>query len=471
VGRVLLVSNRLPVTVRLDGGAIEVERRTGGLAASLSGPHQRSGGLWIGWPGETGALDDKAREVLASRCKALRLVPVSLSKEEVRDYYERYSNGVLWPVFHYFLGEAPLHVRDGQAYERVNERFAEAIAEVWRPGDVVWVQDFQLLRVPALLRKRIPHARIGFFLHVPFPATDVFRTLPDRAALLEGMLASDLIGFHTSGYARHFTSAVEAILGARIGPDSVWWNEREVRIGAFPMGVDATAFGRKAIGADVDARVRDIRGADHGGRVLLGIDRLDYTKGILRRLLSFERLLQLHPELRGKVRMIQVAVPSRTNVDAYQDFRAEVDRIAGRINGAFATARWTPVHYLYRSLSEQEVIDLYRAADVMLVTPLRDGMNLVAKEFVASRIDGDGVLLLSEFAGAASELPDAVLVNPYDVDGVADALVYALTLPEEERRARMRGLRSRVTRWDAARWASSFLESMESSCLARPTRP
>lgn len=471
MARLLIVSNRLPITVRSEGGAVKVERSAGGLATGLSGPHEKSGGLWIGWPGETDDLDEQGRAELAARCEELRVVPVSLSKEEVSDYYEGFSNGVLWPIFHYLVGQAPLYAPGFEVYESVNDRFAEAVAAVWKPGDVVWVQDYQLLRVPALLRKRIPDARIGFFLHIPFPASDVFRTLPARTALLEGMLAADLVGFHTSSYLRHFASSVLWVLGVPVDVDSVRWKGRVVKLGAFPMGVDAAAFGAKAAGPDVEARVREIRGGDEAGHVLVGIDRLDYTKGIPRRLLGFERLLQRHPELREKTRLIQVAVPSRTNVDAYQEFRAEVDRLVGRINGAFATPRWAPVHYLYRNLSEQDVVDLYRAADVMLVTPLRDGMNLVAKEFVASRTDGDGVLVLSEFAGAASELAEAVHVNPYDVDTVADALVVALTMPEEERRARMRGLRGRVTRWDVARWASSFLESLEEARPMAETRP
>lgn len=471
MARLLIVSNRLPITVRSEGGAVHVERSAGGLATGLSGPHEKSGGLWIGWPGETDELNEQGRAELAQRCEELRVVPVSLSKEDVRAYYEGFSNGILWPVFHYLLGEAPLYAPDWEAYERVNDRFAEAVAAVWKPGDVVWVQDYQLLRVPALLRKRIPEARIGLFLHIPFPASDVFRTLPARAALLEGMLGADLVGFHTSAYLRHFASAVLWVLGVSVDVDRVRWKGREVRLGVFPMGVDAAAFSAKSLSEGIDARVGEIRGGDAAGHVLVGIDRLDYTKGIPRRLLAFERLLQLHPELREQARLIQVAVPSRTNVDAYQDFRSEVDRLVGRINGEFATARWTPVHYLYRNLSEQDVVDLYRAADVMLVTPLRDGMNLVAKEFVASRTDGDGVLVLSEFAGAASELAEAVHVNPYDVDAVADSLVRALTMPEDERRTRMAGLRERVMRWDVARWASSFLESLEKATPVPEARP
>ena len=472
MARLLIVSNRLPITVRADaGGAVHVERSAGGLATGLSGPHEKSGGLWIGWPGETEDFDERGRAEVARRCDELRLVPVSLTKEDIRAYYESFANGVLWPVFHYLVGEAPLYVPDWEAYERANDRFAEAVAAVWKPGDVVWVQDYQLMRVPALLRKRIPEARIGFFLHIPFPASDVFRTLPARAPLLEGMLASDLVGFHTSSYLRHFASSVLWVLGAPVDVDCVRWKGREVTLGAFPMGVDAAAFAEKSLGPDVDARVLDIRGVGTDVHLLVGIDRLDYTKGIPRRLLAFERLLQLHPELREKARLIQVAVPSRTNVDAYQEFRAEVDRLVGRINGAFATPRWTPVHYLYRNLSEQEVVDLYRAADVMLVTPLRDGMNLVAKEFAASRTDGDGVLVLSEFAGASSELAEAVHVNPYDVDGVAESLVRALTMPEDERRVRMKGLRERVLRWDVQHWASSFLTSLEKATVTSETRP
>jgi trehalose 6-phosphate synthase/phosphatase len=314
--------------------------------------------------------------------------------------------------------------------------------------------------LPGLVRRRLPEARIGFFLHIPFPSEELFRTLSARRQLLEGLLGADLVGFHTPTYLRHFATALTDILGLMVDIDRVQVPVREVRLGVFPMGVDASLFQNLSREPAVEAEAEALRG-DGSVRLLVGVDRLDYTKGIPRRLLAFERVLQTHPELREKVRLVQVAVPSRTGVEAYQDFRSLVDGLVGRINGAFGTPRWVPVHYIFRGLSAEDLVALYRAADVMLVTPLRDGMNLVAKEFVASRTDGDGVLVLSEFAGASWELPEALQVNPYDTDATAEVIFRALTMEPEERRARLAPLRERVATFDVHRWVSSFLEQLE----------
>ncbi len=377
---------------------------------------------------------------------------VPLSAEQVTRYYEGYSNGVLWPLFHYLLDQIPLHVSDWDAYVEANERFADVVAAQYRPGDLIWVHDYQLLLVPGLLRRRLPDARIGFFLHIPFPSEELFRTLPARARLLEGLLGADLIGFHTPAYLRHFATSLTDILGLTVDIDRVQLPGREVRLGVFPDG-DRLRRPSSSSRTIPRSRPRPRRsGAMASVRILVGVDRLDYTKGIPRRLLAYERMLQTHPELRERVRLVQVAVPSRTGVEAYQEFRTLVDGLVGRINGTFGTPRWAPVHYIFRGLSPADLVALYRAADVMLVTPLRDGMNLVAKEFLASRTDGDGVLVLSEFAGASWELPEALQVNPYDSDGTADVFYRALTMESEERRARLAPLRTRVETFDVHRW-------------------
>ena len=459
--RVLIVANRLPVTVTPNETGVDVQKSTGGLATGLLRPHEQSGGLWIGW---SGAPDDELspehRAELNRQLADMRLVSVPLTGEEVARYYEGFSNGVLWPLFHYLLDQIPLYVQDWEPYAEVNERFAEAVAEQYRPGDLIWVHDYQLLLVPELLRRRLPDARIGFFLHIPFPSEELFRTLPERDHLLRGLLGADLVGFHTPAYLRHFAASLTQILGLTVDIDRVQLTNREVRLGVFPMGVDAESFSAMAQEPGIDAEVRALKGDGHL-QLLVGVDRLDYTKGIPRRLLSFERMLERHPELRERVRLVQVAVPSRTNVEAYQEFRSLVDGLVGRINGAFGTPRWVPVHYIYRGLAERELVALYRAADVMVVTPLRDGMNLVAKEFIASRTDGDGVLVLSEFAGASWELPEAVQVNPYDVETTAESLYRALVMDEEERRRRLGPLRARVASYDVHRWAATFLEQLE----------
>ncbi|MFN8600377.1 MAG: bifunctional alpha,alpha-trehalose-phosphate synthase (UDP-forming)/trehalose-phosphatase [Candidatus Binatia bacterium] len=462
MARLIIVSNRLPVTIRTDGESVRLERSPGGLATGLAGPHARADGLWIGWPGDVASLSEERRAEVAQQLDEQRFVPVWLTPEDVKHYYEGFSNAVLWPLFHYRIDQLPQYVGDWEAYERVNERFADAIAERWQPGDVVWVHDYQLMLVPQLLRRRVPDARIGFFLHIPFPASEVFRALPYRERILEGLLGADLVGFHTASYLRAFASSLLLVLGIAANVDRVRSGTREIRLGVFPMGVDAASFAELAGRDEVGARVAELRGAD-GCTLVVGIDRLDYTKGIPRRLLAFEKMLRDHPSLAEKVRMVQVAVPSRTDVAAYQTFRNEVDALIGRVNGAFGTPRWVPIHYIYRGLSEEEVVALYRAADVLVVTPLRDGMNLVAKEFVAARTDEEGVLVLSEFAGAASELAEAILVNPYDIDRTAEAMRRALTLPGGERRVRMRALRRRVRRYDVHSWVRSFLQVLGES--------
>ncbi|MEO7986452.1 MAG: bifunctional alpha,alpha-trehalose-phosphate synthase (UDP-forming)/trehalose-phosphatase [Gemmatimonadales bacterium] len=467
--RVLIVANRLPITVKVSETGVEVERSSGGLATGLQGPHEQSDGLWIGWSGTTEELSPERQTELNDKLEAMRLVAVPLSVDQVTRYYEGFSNGVLWPLFHYLLEQIPLQVSDWDAYVEANERFADVVAAHYRPGDLIWVHDYQLLLLPALLRKRIPDARIGFFLHIPFPSEELFRTLPARERILEGLLGADLVGFHTPAYLRHFATSLIDILGISVDIDRVQLPDREVRLGVFPMGIDAATFAALSVDPAVVAEAKAIRG-DGSVRVLVGVDRLDYTKGIPRRLLAYERMLLTHPELRERVRLLQVAVPSRTGVGAYQDFRTLVDQLVGKINGSFGTPRWVPVHYIFRSLSEPDLVALYRAADVMLVTPLRDGMNLVAKEFLASRSDGDGVLVLSEFAGAAWELPEAVRVNPYDVEGAAEVYYRALTMPVEERRARLAPLRSRVQSFDVHRWVASFLEQLEESTPIVPPR-
>ncbi|MCK6589676.1 MAG: bifunctional alpha,alpha-trehalose-phosphate synthase (UDP-forming)/trehalose-phosphatase [Polyangiaceae bacterium] len=458
--RLLLVSCRLPVTVRVEAGSANVIRSPGGLATGLRGPHERSEGLWLGWPGDLSGLTGEQRETVHEDLRALRVVPLELSESEINGFYEGFSNRVLWPLFHYLLDQVPLDSRDWGTYQAVNRRFAEAIAERLQPGDLVWIHDYQLMLVPGLLRELAPKARIGFFLHIPFPASEVFRILPWREEILRGLLGADVIGFHTFTYLRHFTSSLLRIVGIEADVDRISFTGRHVQLGAFPMGVDAAALAALVEAPQpLDAALAP-REKRAGERIVLGVDRLDYTKGIPRRLLAFERVLERHPELRGKLRMIQVAVPSRTQIPAYEEFRRRVDEMVGRINGQYGTIDGVPIHYLYQSFNQADLAAMYRAADVMLVTPLRDGMNLVAKEFVASRTDDDGVLILSEFAGAASELGEALIINPYDVDGVATAIVQAISMPAEERAFRMRALRQRVTTYDVHYWVRSFLDTL-----------
>ena len=459
-GRLIIVSNRLPVTVSRREGGVELHESAGGLATGLDRFHRAGEGVWVGWPGEAhrgrNATDPELDGLLAAR----RLVPVHLTAQEVRQYYEGFSNGVIWPLFHYLLDRVPLRGHEWQAYRAANERFADAVVGHAAAGDTIWIHDYQLLLLPGLLRERLPGARIGFFLHIPFPSSELFRILPWRRELLEGLLGADLIGFHTYAYVRHFVVAVRHILGLDPGLDCLTHDGREVRFGYYPMGVDAEAFARMASAPETGAEAAAIKAEAGGRQILLGIDRLDYTKGIPRRLLAFERLLESDPGLVERVRLVQVAVPSRSGIEPYQQIRKQVEEIVGRINGRFGTVGSVPVHYLYQGFAPSQLAALYRAADVRVVTPLRDGMNLVAKEFVASRVDEDGVLVLSEFAGAAAELPEALLANPYDIEGLAGLLRQALGMVPPERRARMQAMRVRVSRQTVHDWSAGFLAAL-----------
>jgi trehalose 6-phosphate synthase/phosphatase len=458
-GRLIIVSNRLPVTVEVNRGRAVVRQSVGGLATGLAGPHTRMRGTWVGWPGDLAGLDAAAKRDVEAQLASLGTVPVHLSPREVEVFYEEISNAVLWAICHDRIDRLPLRLAGWDVYESVNARFADAVAELWRPGDMVWVHDYQLLRVPALLRERIPDARIGFFLHIPFPNPEVFFTLSTRQWLVEGMLGADLVAFHTRRYRGHFTAALRRLLGIEMDADShISYRGRRIQLGIFPMGVDAADFSARSADREVSGQTLELKAGPQ--RLLVGVDRLDYSKGISRRLLAFERLLVQHPEWRERVRLVQVAVPSRGQVSEYRRFRREVEAMVGRINGEYATPSWTPIQYLFRSVPPQTLLALYRAADVMVVTPLRDGMNLVAKEFAASRTDEDGVLILSEFAGAVDELRSAIVVNPYDVDGVADAIHTALTMDRHERRARMNQLRRQVIEHDVHRWADDFLTAL-----------
>lgn len=459
--KLILVSNRIPWTLQVRKGSAELVPSSGGLATALAGTHARGETRWVGWPGDTTGLSQARKEAAFLELTHRRVLPVELSRTEVERYYEGFSNGVLWPLFHYLLDKVRLDAdRDWEAYRTVNERFAEAVLREAEDGDTVWVHDYQLMLLPSLLRERRPGLRIGFFLHIPFPAAEVFRILPWREQVLGGLLGADLVGFHTQAYRAHFATAAAQVLGADVVQGGLRYGGRFVRTGAFGIGIDAEAFRAAAASPGVQARVEQLR-RDAGDRALvLGIDRLDYTKGIPRRLLAVERLLERHPEMKERVLFLQVAVPSRERVDAYAQYRRTVDELVGRINGAHGSPTRLPVHLLHQGVPFEELVALYRAADVMLVTPLRDGMNLVAKEFCATRVEDDGVLVLSEFAGAAVSLREAVLVNPYDIGAMAEAIHRALCMPASERGTRMRALRRRVGGQDVHRWAAAFLEAL-----------
>ena len=463
--RLLIVSNRLPVSAQVAPDGLRMVPSSGGLATGLRPWHERSAGLWLGWPGDVSGATTAQKEQLEQDLHRRGLVPVHLTGDQVDGYYHGFANRVLWPAFHYLIDRVPVDATGWDAYREVNEAFAEVVAREYRTDDTIWIHDYQLMLLPAILRARLPDARIGFFLHIPFPSSEVFRILPWRREILSGLLGADLVGLHTFAYMRHFMTSLLHVDGVEADIDRVRTGGREVKVGVFPMGVDAAAFSDLASDPDVLARVDAIRRDAGGRRIVLGIDRLDYTKGIPRRLLALERLLARDPDLRESIRYIQVAIPSRGSVDSYRRFRSHVEECVGHINGAYGSLGALPVHYVHQAVSPPDLVALYCAADVMLETPLRDGMNLVAKEFVASRVDEDAVLVLSEFAGAAAELNGALTVNPYDIEGVADSIHRGLSMSLAERQARMRALRRRVIEHDVHAWAGAFIQQLD---LSRP---
>jgi trehalose 6-phosphate synthase/phosphatase len=444
---------------------------TGGLATALGSAHRHRGGEWFGWPGDLSRASATQRRAIGVELATGGCVPVELTAAEVAHYYDGFSNGVLWPLLHYQLDKVRLDAaHDWSVYRDVNRRFAERIAERLEPEDLVWIHDYQLALVPKLLRELCPWARIGFFLHVPFPAPEVFNVLPWRAEIVEGMLGSDLISFHTESYRSNFSQAAVRVTACRLDGRSIIARSRVTRTGAHPIGIDFDDFEETARSAEVAEQVEQLRAGARGRKIVLGVDRLDYTKGIPRRLLAIERLLEQTPALREKVLFIQLAVPSREKSDAYAELRRAVNELVGRINSHYGTPTSAPLQLLYRSVPRAQLVGLYRSADVMLVTPLRDGMNLVAKEYVAARVDERGTLVLSEFAGAAAELREAIDVNPYDLNAVARAVRSGLALPEEEQRQRMKALRARVKAGNVHRWVDRFLSDLESNDEAEEPR-
>jgi trehalose 6-phosphate synthase/phosphatase len=425
------------------------------------------GGVWIGWPGMALEHGGAWEAILAEgfRERGYGLVPVLLSKEEVKGFYEGFANGILWPLFHDLLGRCNFDPSFWYAYLEVNAKFADCVLQNCRPGDFIWVQDYQLIHVAELIRQRNEEARIGFFLHIPFPALDIFLKLPWRGQILRALLAYDLLGFQTPRDSRNFLSSLRNLLPevdideegtiaeVRLGP-------RTVKVGAFPIGIDFQAFEEAARSEEVRRRIAELGSRMGPAHLIIGVDRLDYTKGIPERLKAFRNALQRHAELREKVLLLQVVVPSREAVPEYQSLKAHVERLVGAINGEFSSVGWVPVHYQYKSLKRRDLIALFRLAKTCFVTSIKDGMNLVAKEFCACQVEDPGVLVLSEFAGAAAQLQDgALLVNPHDIEGMADALAAAFVMGEDERRWRMQAMRKILREQDIFWWVDYYLEA------------
>ncbi|MBI5502023.1 MAG: trehalose-6-phosphate synthase [Deltaproteobacteria bacterium] len=450
-GRLVIAANRLPYGIEEDGGRATLRRAVGGLVSALHPLAERVGATWVGWDG--GQTASWARVRRGRRATPYRLAPVALPPRLREPYYDGFCNGTLWPLLHSFLGRAEFRQDWFDAYLAANRAVAARVRRETRPGDVIWVHDYHLLLVPGLLRQAGVSSRIAFFLHIPFPAPDLFRHLPWRAELLAGLAGADAIGLQAPEHVRHLRDAFSwfgpaaGARGGRAAPD----------IRAVPISIDTRRLAGRARSREVRQRVEAIRASARGRPIVLSVERLDYSKGILERLRAIEHLLEVRRDLRGRVWFLQLSVPTRTGVPTYDRYRREVDEMVGRINGRFSRPEWAPIRYLFRSLPEDELLAYYRAADAVLITSLKDGMNLVAKEYVAARAGAGGVLLLSEFAGAAGELRGALLINPHDARGTAGAVARALDMPALEQRQRMASMYRHLQRHSVHHWVRRCL--------------
>lgn len=465
-----IVSNRLPFSIEEEEQEFKLKPSVGGLATGMKSVYKDFEGKWIGWPGEArDKYSDKETKTIDKMLKKEGCESVWLNSHEVEAFYEGFCNRTIWPLFHYFNQFVDYSDEFWDAYVEVNRRFADKTLEIAKDGDHVWVHDYQLMLVPQMLKSAKPNLTIGFFLHIPFPSFEVFRMLPWRNDLLQGLLGADLVGFHTYDYERHFLSSVRRLFGNDITFNQIHVDERIVLADAFPMGIDYDKFHTTA--QNIITRPMPERSELHrelekyfimlpDGKLLLSIDRLDYSKGIPHRLRAFERFLEKYPEYQGKVTLVMLAVPSRDSVPQYQQLKSEVDELVGKINGLYGSVNYTPVWYFYRSLPFENLVELYSMCEVGLLTPVRDGMNLVAKEYVASRTNQTGVLILSEMAGAVKEMGEAIVINPNNTNEVADAIYQALKMPLEEQKERISIMQDRLKRFDVFKWAEEFVTSL-----------
>lgn len=464
--RLVIVSNRLPFTIDYNGGGWNLNPSSGGLVTALTPVMRKRGGLWIGWPGVSEATN--LAEILASwsNTAGYEVQPVMLTTEEHEKYYYGFSNEIIWPLFHDLQSLCNFFNTDyWHHYQQVNQKFAQVIAQHTTKNNYIWVQDYHLMNVAKEARAIGVESSMGLFIHTPFPPVDMFLKLPWREQIIEALLEYDMIGLQTLHDRNNFLQCVETIMAevkisGRGRVVTISNGERETRVGHFPIGIDYKEFAHPAATNEVAERARSLCQDVPNRQFVFGVDRLDYTKGISCKLEAYRNVLQRFPELHQKITLIQVIVPSRESIPKYHEMKTEVERLISEINGQFTKSGWVPIHYIFRSLSRTELIAYYRAAKIALVTPLKDGMNLVAKEYCAASVTEDGVLILSEFAGAAAQLENgALLVNPYNVAGVADAIYQAFTMTKSEQRTRMRKLRRSVRNHDVFWWVDTFLQT------------
>jgi trehalose 6-phosphate synthase/phosphatase len=464
LSRLVVVSNRLPVAISGDKiSGYEVKPGTGGLVTALEPIIRQTNGTWIGWPGCSSDVPFESLLSEYSRNTDFELIPIQITEEDIDKYYRGFSNKSIWPLFHDLLGQFSFKSVEYDTYREVNKKFAEVIAKNIETDDAVWIHDFQLICAGHYLKELGVSTRLNFFLHIPFPSFDLLRRLPRKTAMMKSLLKYDHIGFQTLVDKRNFISCLkwlvpEAKAITKRRQSTIHYANREISVGHYPISIDFKEFNDQAKTVEVSEAAWYLKENIKADVLVLGLDRLDYTKGIPERFMAFEKLLEKYPDVCGKISLLQIVVPSRLNVAEYQELKSELESLAGRINGRFSTSGWIPIHYQFRTLDRIQLIGHYKAADIALITPLRDGMNLVSKEYCASSIDSRGILILSEFAGAAVQLrKGAIVVNPFDVDLTADAIYAAYNMTDEEKTRRMRVLRAEVKRNDVHRWVRQFL--------------
>ena len=465
MGKIIFVSNRLPVTINRDpdNGGYRFIRSIGGLATGLGSVHDQGDSLWVGWSGlhEEDVTPAEADELKVSMMQQENCVPFQISRSDFEDFYLGFCNEAIWPLFHYFTNRAQYLNRHWDAYRRINRRFFEELAPHVEAGDTIWVHDYQLMLLPAMIREAFPDALVGFFLHIPFPSYEIMRLMPWREEILEGLLGADLLGFHTYDYVRHFISSARRLLGYEYSMGYLNAGQRLVRADVFPMGIDYDKYSHARDMVEVIKARSETRRQLPDRTTVLSVDRLDYSKGIPERIRSFMMFLDQYPEYHEKVMLYLIVAPSRIEVDEYQELLREIRELVSTANGKHGSLGWTPIHFFYRSFSFEDLAALYMESDLLLVTPLRDGMNLIAKEYLAARSDDTGVLILSETAGAAQELGESLVINPNDIQGIANAIHAGLNLTIEEQQHRNRPMKRRIARYNVQFWAMDFMTKLE----------
>ncbi|MDO7904843.1 bifunctional alpha,alpha-trehalose-phosphate synthase (UDP-forming)/trehalose-phosphatase [Paenibacillus sp. JX-17] len=465
MGKLIFVSNRLPVTVKKNETDIEYNKSIGGLATGLKSYHEQGNSVWAGWPGiSEDVLQDEEQNTISAKLQDdYNCLPIFLSEEDIELYYHGFSNETIWPLFHYFTSNTQYNQDTWEAYKRVNQKFFDTLDAVIEPDDTIWIHDYQLMLLPQMIREKYPNAQIGFFLHIPFPSYEIFRLLIWREEILQGLLGANLIGFHTFDYVRHFLSSVRRLLGIENNMYKLNYETHTVRVDAFPMGIDYDYFFKSDPEDKLSDELRDFIANTGDVQNIISIDRLDYTKGIPDRIKAFKRFLKEYPEYHEKVRLNLIVAPSRVEVETYDNLKKQIEVLVSQVNGEFGTVNWMPIWFFFRSFSQDDLITFYRHSDVLLVTPLRDGMNLVAKEYIASRNDYKGMLVMSETAGAASELGEAVIVNANNHREIANGIKAALDMPDAEKIERNKMMHRRLSRYNVKFWADEFITALKNT--------